>query len=216
MIIYLDESGDLGFDFETKKPSLYFVITLLVCHENTVVKAFHKGIERTLKNKVNCKPQRKSIKQELKGTETTIGTKRYFYKHVAHLKTWDIYSIILDKRALYRQLNAVPVHKNLYNSLTRQVLEKVVFGEGNNPIRLIVDRSKNTTEAVEFNRYVADHLAGLLPLHTRLIIEHQSSLDNSGIQAVDLFSWGIFKKYEAGDETWYQVYQDRVKVEESI
>ena len=30
MIIYLDESGDLGFDFENKQPSRYFVITVLV------------------------------------------------------------------------------------------------------------------------------------------------------------------------------------------
>ena len=28
--IYLDESGDLGFDFEAKKPSKFFTITLLL------------------------------------------------------------------------------------------------------------------------------------------------------------------------------------------
>jgi len=31
MFIFLDESGDLGFDFENKSPSQKFVITLLVC-----------------------------------------------------------------------------------------------------------------------------------------------------------------------------------------
>lgn len=28
MYLYLDESGDLGFDFENKKPSRFFVITI--------------------------------------------------------------------------------------------------------------------------------------------------------------------------------------------
>jgi hypothetical protein len=60
------------------------------------------------------------------------------------------------------------------------------------------------------------YIAGLLPLNTRLIIEHQASFDNLGIQAVDLFSWGIFKKYEACDKTWYQVYEERVKFEELV
>ncbi len=32
VIIYLNESGDLGFDFENNRPSKKFVITLLVCN----------------------------------------------------------------------------------------------------------------------------------------------------------------------------------------
>lgn len=35
MIIYLDESGDLGFDFTNKKPSKKFVIILLVCKDKS-------------------------------------------------------------------------------------------------------------------------------------------------------------------------------------
>lgn len=214
MRIYLDESGDLGFDFEFKSPSRYFVITLLVCNGNGTDKVFFKGIQRTLKNKINCKATKKTIKRELKGSETTLGTKQYFYKQISDSNGWDIYSIILDKQNLYRKLGATPVHKNLYNSLARRVLEKVNFHNVSNLVRLAVDRCKNNTEVAEFNRYVADHLAGLLPLKTKLIIEHQSSFDNFGIQAVDLFCWGIFKKYESADENWYQVYKERIQLEE--
>lgn len=163
MLIYLDESGDLGFDFESKKPSLYFVITLLVCKNGATTKVFQKGIERALKNKVNHKANKKTVKQELKGSETTIGVKRYFYKHITCCLDWCIYTIVLDKRNLYQKLGVVPVHKNLYNNLARQILEKVSFDKVDNPVRLLVDRSKNTTEMIEFNRYVADHLASLLP-----------------------------------------------------
>jgi len=33
------------------------------------------------------------------------------------------------------------------------------------------------------------------------------------LQAVDLFCWGIFRKYEMGDSEWYDVYQDALVFE---
>ena len=43
MIIFLDESGDLGFDFSNPKTSRKFVITLLVCQSHDSVKGFRKA-----------------------------------------------------------------------------------------------------------------------------------------------------------------------------
>ena len=37
MFIFLDESGDLGFDFKTKSPTNMLTITLLVCKSNIAV-----------------------------------------------------------------------------------------------------------------------------------------------------------------------------------
>ncbi len=33
LYLYLDESGDLGFDFFTKKPSKFFTITIMMMKE---------------------------------------------------------------------------------------------------------------------------------------------------------------------------------------
>lgn len=63
MIIYLDESGDLGFNFNGKKPSQKFVITILVCNGQHVSRVFRKAIRRTIKNKLN----RKKAKQKKDG-----------------------------------------------------------------------------------------------------------------------------------------------------
>lgn len=60
MIIFLDESGDLGFDFSRKKTTKKFIITLLVCNSDSVRKEFTKAVRRTLKNKfklVSCTKQ---------------------------------------------------------------------------------------------------------------------------------------------------------------
>jgi hypothetical protein len=55
MFIYLDESGDLGFDFTKSKTTRHFVITLLVCDGRSVHVQFEKAVRRTLKNKLNRK-----------------------------------------------------------------------------------------------------------------------------------------------------------------
>lgn len=48
MFIFLDESGDLGFNFANKTSSHYFVITLLICHDKGTVDPFHSAIKKTL------------------------------------------------------------------------------------------------------------------------------------------------------------------------
>jgi hypothetical protein len=136
MIIYLDESGDLGFSFnEGKRPSNYFVTTLLVCQSDKASKAIQYAIAKTLRNKINRSP--KKITYEIKGAK---------------------------KRE-------------------------------------------------EFNTYLFNHLESLLPLNVSLYINHDRSHLNKGIQAVDLFCWGIFRKYEYKDLDWYNVFADRIKLE---
>ncbi len=64
MIIYLDESGDLGFDFNGKNPSRKFVITILVCNGQNVSREFRKAVRRTIKNKLNRKKAKRRTVQE--------------------------------------------------------------------------------------------------------------------------------------------------------
>ncbi|MGQ3685948.1 MAG: DUF3800 domain-containing protein [Candidatus Loosdrechtia sp.] len=78
MFIFLDESGDLGFDFKKRKTTKKFVITLLVCVSDETRHEFTKSIRRTLKNKLNRKKNNSRHVTELKGTGTTIDIKKYF------------------------------------------------------------------------------------------------------------------------------------------
>ena len=63
-------------------------------------------------------------------------------------------------------------------------------------VELIVDRCKNKEEVRDFNQYLVNQLEALLPLNIDLNISHLTSQESTGLQAVDLFSWGIFRKYE--------------------
>lgn len=209
MIIFLDESGDLGFDFSKPKTSRKFVITLLVCENAAAMEGFRRGVRRALKNKLN---KRKSSFRELKGTATSLATKTYFYRHVS-TDGWCLYSVILNKSRVYDNLRSKPGKKKLYNFLARFLLEKVDLSKAGNAVNLIIDRCKNKEEIKDFNSYVENQLQGLLPLDIPLFITHEASHNNPGLQAVDLFCWGFFRKHEGNDEEWYEVYRAAIAYE---
>lgn len=211
MIIFLDESGDLGFDFAKPKTSHKFVITLLVCENREALDGIRKSVNRALKNKVNHKKAGRQV-QELKGTGTTLEIKRYFYRHL-HLTGWQLYTVVLNKTRVNDDLRRPHTKKKLYNFLARFVLEKIDLSVAAPAVTLITDRCKNRDEIKDFNTYVANQLEALLPLNVPLNIYHERSHENQGLQAVDLFCWGIFRKYEMADMEWYEVYREAIAFE---
>ncbi len=212
MIIYLDELGDLGFDFEHKRPSNKFVITLLVCDSSAVTRGFKKAVRRTLKNKLNRGKKRSRIVHELKGTKTALVVKRYFYRH-SPKTNWRIYAVALNKQRVYEHLQTKQGKKKLYNYIARFLIEKVDLSNPGNAVTLIVDKCKNKDEIADFNQYMGNQLDALLPLNVPLNIYHEHSYANAGLQAVDLFCWGIYRKYEHGDLQWYRKYGGRIAFE---
>ncbi|MGD9108242.1 MAG: DUF3800 domain-containing protein [Gammaproteobacteria bacterium] len=187
MHIFLDESGDLGFDFENKSPSKYFVITLLACSDKRSVDTFRSAVKKTLKNKINYN-KKKKIDNELKANKAYYSSKNYFYKYVCANENWHLYSIVLNKQALLKNLDKKPDIKQLYNFMSRKIMEKVPFDNSLAKVELIVDRSKSTKEIKIFNEYLSNHLASYLPLNSQLIIDHIHSRNNACLQAVDLFA----------------------------
>ncbi|MES9988117.1 MAG: DUF3800 domain-containing protein [Candidatus Thiodiazotropha endolucinida] len=212
MIIFLDESGDLGFDWSKSKTSRYFVITLLVCDSSKTQEGFKKAVRRTLKNKLNHRKRNNRIVHELKGADTAVNIKAYFQRHVPE-NGWWIYSVTLNKARVNPDLQTKQGKKKLYNFLARFLLEHVVFPENLPVVNLVVDRCKNSDEIKDFNQYVENQLQALLPLETRLFISHEASQDNPGLQAVDLYCWGIARKDDKGDRAWYNLYRDKVAFE---
>lgn len=212
MIIYLDESGDLGFDFIGKSPSEKFVITLLVCNGREVNSGFRKAVKRTLKNKLNRRKNNRHVVHELKGTQTTLAVKKYFYRNCP-ADGWRLYALILNKRRVFEKLKSSVGKKKLYNFLARLLLQQVDLFDPGNAVTLIIDKSKNKDEIADFNNYVANQLDALLPLEVPLNIYHERSHENTGLQAVDLFCWGIFRKHERRDYDWYREFGAQIAFE---
>ena len=102
MFIFLDESGDLGFN-PNKNNSQHFTITLLVCEDKQVQDQIKKAVKRTLKNKINHKAKSRQV-EELKGTSTSLEVKKYFCERMPE-KGWSIYSITVFKAKVYQRLS---------------------------------------------------------------------------------------------------------------
>lgn len=212
MIIFLDESGDLGFDFSKPMTSRKFVITLLVCDGKGVIDSLRKAVRRTLKNKLNRNKSGNSVAHELKGAKTTLAIKKYFSRNLVQ-KGCRLYTVILNKQRVYDRLQKSQAKKKLYNFLARFILEKIDLNNASTAVTLILDRCKNKEEIRDFNNYVENQMEALLPLNIPLNIYHERSHENAGLQAVDLFCWGIFRKYEKDETDWYDVYRNMIVFE---
>ena len=77
----------------------------------------------------------------------------------------------------------------------------------------MVDRCKNNLGVKEFNDYLYANLSLCLNLETKLYISHDSSEKHKGIQATDVFCYGIARKYELNDESWYDLYKEKIAIE---
>ena len=208
LYLYLDESGDLGFDFVNKRPSKYFTICILLISGAEDRKRVVKMIERTLRRKLNPKNKRRRYIQELKGSQTTLEIKKYFYRNLRKVP-FEIYSITLNKKRVYSHL--IEDKSRVYNWVARILLDKLDLSKADNQITLTLDKSKSRTEIAEFNKYILWQLEGKIDPKVPLNICHLDSCVDKGLNAVDLFAWGIFRKYERKDEDWYSVYQDKIR-----
>lgn len=212
MYIFLDESGDLGFDFQNKNPSGFFNITLLVCDTPQTMKTINKAIERTFKNKILPKSRHRKI-HEIKGTGVTLNAKTYFLKHATKSNGWNIYTIILNKQAeLHKLPKSVNTHR-IYNMMANNLMKQVNFSRAKT-VNLFIDKSKNRAGIVEFDTMLQVSLDIILPLDVPLNITHMCSQKNRGIQAADLFCWGILKRYEQQETEWYDLFKERITLEQ--
>ena len=198
--LYLDESGDLGFDFVNKKPSNFFTITILAvsCLDNN--RKILKSVKMTLRRKFRKKDQ----VVELKGREISLDIKEYLYKQTKGVK-FGLYSMTLNKKRVYEEL--AKTKSRVYNYISKKVLEQIPFEKNNSDrVQLIIDKSMSKPEIVEFNNYIRRQLEARLNPKIPLDIYHWHSHENYGLQAVDVFCWGIFQKYERKKTDWYNVY----------
>ncbi len=208
LYLYLDESGDLGFDFVNKKPSKYFTVAILAIRGHKENRQLLKAVTKTLRRKLNPKGKRKRLVTELKATKTTLGIKKYFYQQLKPIN-FDIYTITLSKKRVYETL--VQNKSRVYNFIARNVLDQIPFNDKDMRVELILDRSKSKPEIFDFNSYIRRKLEAKIDTKVPLEIYHWNSENCGGLQAVDMFCWGIFEKYERKKYDWFNIFKSKVR-----
>ena len=211
--LYLDESGDLGFDFVNKKPSKFFTITVLAIHGTKSNRQLTKSIRKTIHRKLNPKNKRKRLVQELKGAKTTLSIKKYFLEQLKLSSVpFALFSLTLDKKRLYERLTKEK--GRVYNFLARKILDEIQFENAQTRVYLYIDKSKSKPEIADFNQYIEQNIQARLDPKVPLHIIHGDSCKYAGLQAADIFCWGIFRRYEKKSNDWYECYKEYVRLDE--
>ena len=213
MIIYLDESGNIGLNFEHQKTSRYLIIGLLVFPDG-VASAAHinmvQAVKRTLKNKLP------KYAAELKGNKLILPIKQYFLRIASKQSNWCLYMAISDKKSWvthHRKNNLTLEKKVLYDEVAKRIFSQIDDIEKVSNIDLIVDCSKSKRDIIVFDKIITGVLSNRLAKKACLSIKHRSSQEEIGLQAIDIFCSGVSEKYERNNLTWYAEFSDRIAVE---
>ena len=206
--LYLDESGDLGFDFVNKKPSDFFTICILATSSPETNKRFRYTVKKTLARKVNRR--RKCPMNEFHAHATSMAAKKYACNLLKEYR-YGIYALTLNKRRVFEYLADNKAH--VYNYVARLVIDEIPFEAADGNLLLTIDRSKGSAQRREFNEYITAQLEGRLDPKVRLDIVHEDSLRSAGLQLVDMFAWGIHRKYERSDGECLSIFREKLKYE---
>lgn len=209
--IFLDESGDLGFDFTKKRTSRFFVITFLfVPHK--------RPIERIVKKTfTSLSPrERKGHSGALHAVDELPKTRKKLLSDLAKQDTITVLTLYLDKKRVYTKLNEEK--EVLYNFIANTLLDRILVKKlvpTDEPVILIASQR-------ETNRFLNLNFKNYLETEAQrnhkvpLTVEIKTPCQEKGLQAVDFLSWAIFRRFELGDTTYYDHVKKKIVEESSL
>lgn len=202
LYIYMDESGDLGFNFE-KGSSKNFVITLVVTNNDApLCRCMKKARDKILQKKLHQRPELKANESNEQVISRVLNE---FLKIDAQ-----VHYIVVNKERVYEYLRTNK--KKLYNYIAGIILQetKIVF----NKIVLKVDkREPKLIARQDFDQYITEKLKSS---GVDVDICHLSSVNDQGLQVVDHVCWSIFRKYERADDKFYNVFRDKITTSKKL
>lgn len=205
--IFLDESGDLGFD-PKKKNSEFFVITILSIQDKKKLEKIVKKVHRSLRKKV-----KRLSGGVLHAVREKQKTRVKLLKLVAK-EDCRIMTIYLLKKKVYTHLK--DEKHVLYNYVTNILLDRIMTKKlvtGNSTLNLVAEkRETNKFLNENFKEYLTNQVKN--KFKQELIVEIKTPSEEKSLQAVDFVSWSIFRKHERKDASYCELIKGRI-VEEN-
>lgn len=202
--IFLDESGDLGFNFKKQKTSKYFVITLLfTANKEPIVRSVKKIFKSfTAKERKNHHGILHAYKENSKTRMKLL--------NLLKEKDLSIISLYLNKKKVYTKLQSTK--HALYNYITNIVLDRICTKKllpKNKHIFLIASR-RETNKFL--NENFKDYLRNQVKNNHNIKIKVEIAPPHSEkcLQAVDMICWAIFRNQEHQDETYIKLIKQKI------
>lgn len=203
--IYLDESGDLGFDLTKSATSRYFVVTVLVVQQTRPLARIVKKVFRKIKSIKKKRHQKRSgVLHCHKESPTTR-------KHLLDLLSKEdvqIVTLLLDKQKV--RVKPQGKRQNLYNYVTNYLLDRIITEKivsDTDEITLIASRRETSKYLNKnFQEYLCDQTKQNHGLEVSIeIIPHHK---DPGLQVVDFVSWSVFRKHQYQETDYIDIIQE--------
>jgi F0F1-type ATP synthase gamma subunit len=206
--IYMDESGDLGFDFGKGKTSDNFVVSFLFCKNPREIDKVVRKIFNDF-NKVQIKAHHGVLHAFKEAPRTRIKLLR-----LLNDADISILTIRLNKRRVYARLH--DQKHVLYNYVVNILLDRMVSKKLiplKSQIRFVASKRETSKFLNEnFSEYLTNQTKSNHKLNISIDILTPSQ--EKGLQAVDQIAWSFFRKYEHDDASYAAIIRNKV-VEES-
>ena len=197
--IFIDESGDLGFDFSKQGTSSWFSITFLITKNKRPISALVKKvfkslpIAKTYKNSgvLHARYEKPStVKKLLVGLST---------------KDIKIVTMRLDKRKILIAENQNDLYANIVISMINRLYGDGLF-DNNDQVNLVASQ-RNTSKSlnIRFSESIVNSSLG-----TKFTVSIVKPFDDKCLQAVDFLSWAFWQKYEKGNNEYTELIMDKV------
>ena len=126
-------------------------------------------------------------------------------------------TVYFDKRNVYTRLQDEKdvVYNVVTNILLNRIMTKQLLGPNPEGVELIASRKETNRFLNEnFKEYLRSKVKGSHGIDIK--VEVRTSHEEKGLQAVDFASWAIFRKWEFGDESYYDIIREKIIEENSL
>src|SRR3972149_1815336 len=208
--IFLDESGDLGFNCKKRGTSNFFVITLLFIEGSKgpiekIIKKTHSQLAKKFKRRIGV----------LHAVYEKPVTRQRILKGIAK-KDCLVMRLYLNKKKVFTNLQ--DEKQVLYNYVTNILLDRIYVKKiisSDKSIELIASRR-------ETNKFLNENFKDYLRRQVKSIhkgtiqISIKTPAEEKCLQATDFLSWAFFRKYEKGDDSYYNIFNGKIVEESSL
>lgn len=202
--IFMDESGDLGFDYSKSGTSKFFVITFLFTNNKTVLE---KAVKKTF---LGLPPKvKKTHTGYLHSSKEKPTTRVKLLGKLANLDI-SIISIYLNKKRVYTKLQ--DEKHILYNYVTNILLDRL-YTKQLIPIKQSIHLIASQRETNKFlNQNFKLYLENKIKSNHKLpiTIEIKPSSSEKGLQAVDFACWAIYRQIETQDDSYSNLIKEKI------
>lgn len=201
--IFMDESGDLGFNFNKEKTSQNFIIATLITKNKRPTEKIISKIFNSLSLRV-----RKSHSGVLHCNKEKPHTRIKLLTLLNKNADNSVVTICINKRKIPLKLQKNKLF--LYSYITKILLDRIFTAKLlpiNEPINFIASRREtNHVSNSYFTNYITNKILDKHRL--KINVSLKRPCDEKSLQAVDFISWSSFRNYEFGEDNYYNLVKD--------